>query len=263
MSNREFDLSNKMRPPANVTVVSYDVSTVGQSGARTFSHPAAEPGPLPSDHALREFVSALQDSRERKRALWRERGIMAATARRYGIGWDGGVGAWVLPVRDARGKLANVTTRPPRGGAMWGPGGRTEHPVRVRGRTALTGGLPLYPAAPSGRAWVLCAGEWDALVAIQAGLPAVTGLCGCRWLSAWDTQARGKRIAVAYDCGEEKPAALTVEHLRAAGAAEAWVVALGLGREGADVCDWFRPTRYGGYGRTRKELVQLIRDARP
>jgi hypothetical protein len=115
--------------------------------------------------------------------------------------------------------------------------------------------LPLYPDVPQGDVWVLCAGEWDALAARQAGLPAVTGLCGCLWLAAWNSYALGKRIGVLYDVGEEEAAAVTTERLKLAGA-EAWPVGLPSDKAGYDVCDFFLE------GHTAKELLALVRRAR-
>jgi hypothetical protein len=100
------------------------------------------------------------------------------------------------------------------------------------------------------------AGEFDALAALQNGLPAVTGLCGCRWHEAWDKYAVGKKIAVLYDRGEEQAAARTVARLQPAN--EAWAVTWPSNKPiGFDVCDWFLS------GRTRDELVQLIKEAKP
>ena len=160
--------------------VEYDTTT-GGSGTWTWTEPASEPRPLPTEQWLRGCESALQGSRALRRALLAERGLSAATARRFGIGWDARREVWVLPVRDGSGVLRNVSYRPPRGSGR--------HPWRIAGRTAERGELPLYPAVPPGNAWVLCAGEWDALATIQAGLPGVTGLIGCRWHSAWNALA--------------------------------------------------------------------------
>ena len=124
-------------------------------------------------------------------------------------------------------------------------------PRRERVPTALA-------ACPGGRRWLLCAGEWDALAALQHGLPALTGLAGCRWHPAWDSHAVGKAIAVAYDVGEEAAATRTVAQLMKAGAAEAWsvpLVRLGLG-DGGDLCDHF--LRRG----SMRALRRVIREAR-
>ena len=97
-----------------------------------------------------------------------------------------------------------------------------------------------------------------ALLARQHGLPAFTGLAGKTWNSAWDPDAAGREIAVAYDVGAEDDAAATVDKLRQAGARRAWVVSLGLSSDGEDIGDWFLT-----YGRTAVELLDLIRRTRP
>ncbi len=221
-----------------------------------------DPEPLPPEHALWAYGRKLEGSRRLQRRLRWERGIAApATREQFGIGWDPIREAWVLPVYDALGKLANVTWRPPKppGWMIW-KGSRVNHPMRLAARTPENGCLPLYPSVPSSRSWLLCEGEWDVIAARQAGLTmAVTGLLGKQWNSAWDANVPNRRIAVAYDCGAEDAAAVTVRRLLAAGAAESWVVPLGLYEVGDDLERWFRPTRYGGYGRTKDELLELIR----
>lgn len=236
-------------------VIEYDTTT-GASGTHSWSELATEPAPLPTQAWLRRAGAAVQDNPDRLRQLLRERGLTGDTAAQFGVGWDGLAEAWTLPVYDARGKLVNCVWRPPRGGSMYWKGFRIGRPRRVTGRTAERGELPLWPRVPDRKAWLLVAGEWDCLAAIQAGLPAVTGLCGCRWLDAWNQDAIGRRIAVLYDRGEERAAALTVERLQFT--AEAWRVELPRADEaGFDVCDWFQS------GRTADELIKLIRRARP
>jgi hypothetical protein len=240
-------------------LIPYDTEK-GGSGTRAWGErrdlPPEEP---PPSSYLRAVCEARRSSRAVRRALWRERRISDHTADEFGIGWDADRGAWVLSAWEEWGSLVNVTWRPPRGKSMRWKGNDVDHPMRLAGRRAEDGHLPLWPHVPEGRTWLLTAGEWDALVAIQAGLPGVTGLLGCKWNAAWDRFVIGRRIAVVYDVGEELAAARTVERLRAAGAAEAWVVDLrsvGLDYEGADVCDHFLR------GGTSHELCRATRRAR-
>jgi hypothetical protein len=136
-------------------------------------------------------------------------------------------------------------------------GGLAHRPMRLTARTAERGMLPLYPTIPPGNTWLLCAGEFDALAAIQAGLPAVTGLIGAKWHHTWDSHAVGKRIAVCYDVGEEEAAARTVDRLNGLfGVVEAWSVEL-TGPDGYDLCDFFKE------GHTAEDLLKRIRKAKP
>ena len=213
-----------------------------------------EPAPLPSEHQVREWRDALT---ARHRAwLWRERGFNQATIDGAELGWDAVRNGFTYPIRAASGALVNVSWRVPRGRKLsppgWGP------KARLRGRTAARGGLPLYPQPLPPLGGLLVEGETDALLARQHGLPAFTGLAGKTWNSAWDPYAAGREIAVAYDVGAEEDAAATVDKLRAAGARRAWVVSLGLPRDGDDIGDWFLT-----YGRSADHLLKLIRRTRP
>lgn len=213
-----------------------------------------EPAPLPSEQQISEWRDALT---ARHRAwLWRERGFNGATIARAELGWDAVRGGFTYPIRDASGTLVNVSWRAPRGRKLsppgWGP------KARLRGRTAARGELPLYPMPLPARGGLLVEGEPDALLARQHGLPAFTGLLGKQWNAAWDEYAAGREVAVAYDVGAEDAAAGTVAKLRDAGARRAWMVALGLPRDGDDIGDWFVT-----YRRTADDLRRLIRKSRP
>lgn len=238
--------------------VEYNCET-GASGGRTWRERLdLLPQSLPTWQSLRQWSAAYTESRVAKRALWRERRISGETGVEYGIGWDANRQAWVLPVWDEWGSLVNCTWRPRRGRAIRWNGKDIDHPMRIAGRRVENGCLPLWPHVPEGDVWLLCAGEWDALAALQHGLPALTGLAGCRWHPAWDSHAVGKAIAVAYDVGEEAAATRTVAQLMKAGAAEAWSVPLarlGLG-DGGDLCDYF--LRRG----SMRALRRVIREAR-
>jgi hypothetical protein len=227
------------------SLVTYDLE--GASGWHTWAEPTGDPPePVPVEHIPGWLADALTP--ERLRAIRRERWLTREAIDGY-VGWDRIREAWVLLVRDEAGSIVNITHRPPRGRWCYMNGGTyTRKPTRLRGRTAANGGLPLWPRVPAGDTWLLAAGEWDALAALQAGIPAVTGLLGCQWHAAWDRHVRGRRIAVAYDVGELDAARVTVDKLLAAGAADAWAADLGLPVSGDDVERALRPVRYGGYG---------------
>lgn len=96
----------------------------------------------------------------------------------------------------------------------------------------------------------------DALLGRRHGLPAMTGLLGKQWNTAWDRDVIDRRVVVIYDVGAEDEAARTVERLWDAGAASAWFAPLGLPEHGDDLSDWFLK-----YGRTFKDLLRVIRRA--
>ena len=212
---------------------------------------------LPSEWKVASWAIELLRDRGLRRLLLRERGLRRATLAHFLLGWDEVRGGFTLPIYDESGDLVNVSWRAPKGRSLALPSGKRLSKYRLAGRTAEGGGLPLYPMPLPKGPLLLGEGEWDALVARQAGLPAVTGLLGKQWNSAWDRFVVGRRVAVAYDVGAEDDARRTVERLREAGARRAWVVPLGLPEKGDDLTDWWVT-----YGRTADELLDLIRRAR-
>ena len=219
-----------------------------------------KPAPLPSDEALDGWQRALLDSPLLLRYLRRRRGLSEESVRRWDLGWDEAHQGFTLPVYDRTGALVNVTWRAlSQDFGLCGSNGRylqTRKKVhRLAGRRAADGCLPLYPDVPPEGPLLLVEGEFDALVARQNGLPAVTGLLGQLWVGAWDEAVRGRRVAVVYDTGAEQAAAATVQKLREASASAAWLVRLGLPNRGDDVVDWFVT-----YRRSTRALLRLIRE---
>jgi hypothetical protein len=202
---------------------------------------ARVPAPLPSEGTIAGLRSRLLSSR-RPLAWLRRRGISEATVRQFELGWNGG--AIVFPVRVEAGELVNVRFR------LLDP----EADPKVRGLSGR--GAQLYPDVPADGPILLCAGELDALLARQRGLPAVTTTCGARLPDHLVCELGGRRVAVVYDVGEETAAETTAAKLRAAGS-EAWAVRLGLPKKGDDLTDWFLK-----YGRTARELGVLCRRGR-
>jgi hypothetical protein len=249
-----------LRAGCLMTLVTYDVS--GVSGSHTWTDRKGPPEPLPTREYIDACIDRVQEDRLLQLALRHERGLNRKAASRYGIGYDPDKLAWVLPIIDADGFLVNVTWRPHRGEEMIWKGKRRDRPIRIAGRKAHMGMLPLYPFVPQQGPILLAGGEWDALACNFHRLPAVCGLLGCHWHSAWNRAVEGRRVAVCLDVGEEEAAERIVLKLREAGARKAWVVPLPLPNYGDDLEAWFRPRQHGGYGKGRAELIELIREAR-
>jgi len=214
-----------------------------------------KPDALPNEAKVAGWASRLLAEPGLLQRLRRERGLTLETVKQFEIGWCAVKGGYTVPIRNGAGELVNVSWRAPKGQSLTLPSRRSKH--RLAGRTAELGMLPLYPDVPPSGPLLVTEGEPDTLLARQNGLPAVTGLLGKQWHSAWDLCIVGRRVAVAYDVAAEEEATKTVEHLLAAGAAEAWVVALGLPMRGDDIGDWFLR-----YGKTADELRTLIKRAR-
>lgn len=203
-----------------------------------------EPVPLPSLGHIAGWHERLLGDDRALNYLERTRGLTLRTIKRYQLGYDGERKAITLPVFDAGGEIVNLRRR------FLDPGDGPKI-VGLRGHLAA-----LYPDVPVRGPILLCEGEFDALIARQHGLPAVTSTAGTTWKPPWDVRVKGRRVAVAYDAGSFDLAEKQATDLRAAGAEEAWAVDLasaGL-RDGEDLTNWFVT-----YGRSSAELLTLIR----
>jgi hypothetical protein len=177
---------------------------------------------LPSDTVIAGWHSALQ-SADAALAYLDGRGLTDDTVRERRLGYDSVADAIVLPVYLAT-ELVNVRKRflsPERG------------QPKYKGLAGRSG--QLYPSPPSGHAVLLCAGEFDALLATQEGIPAVTSTTGVGgWRDDWDAYFAGLLVAVCFDVGEESVMDARVAALTEGGAC-AWPVRLselGLPRGG-------------------------------
>ena len=162
---------------------------------------------MPTEAAVAGWASRLFSDERALYYLEEKRGLTKATICRERLGYDGDLDAVVIPVY-ADGALVNVRRRylsPAPGQPKYkGLAGRSGH---------------LYPQPPGRNAVVLCAGEFDALLTLQHGIPAVTSTLGAGgWREDWDACFVGRRVAVCFDVGEEKAMRKRVAQLCAAGA---------------------------------------------
>lgn len=200
-------------PKQAANLLAYPESVLGPPTTQHATN--GEPAPLPPGKWLCKVQEQLWA--EDEAVAWLEgRGLNERTVRRAGIGWNGdfGDGEFVIPIYDARRRLANIITRPlhvPRGGKKY---------VGKRGHKAQ-----LYPRPLPKGSWLLCEGLFDALLARQHGLPAVTSSHGKSFPERRLPLVNGRRIAVVYDCDAEDAACSRVDQLNTA-RAEAWVVRL-------------------------------------
>lgn len=181
---------------------------LGRAGRR------GEPEPLPSDASVNGWQARLlgPDGLDARIYLAR-RGISRAEIANNRLGFDGR--SITFPMWEASGMdLAGIKRRHPKDGAQ------------MIAATGSGRAWPLYPAAATGRAcalgWtLLTAGEFDALAARSAGLPASSvtlgaGYLGDRWAD-WSEGLRGLRVVVCFDNNEAEQARAVVRRLRAAG----------------------------------------------
>jgi hypothetical protein len=126
------------------------------------------------------FHSALLNDAERLRSLEERRRISAETVAAYQLGFDGQ--RYTIPVRDEAGRCANIRRYQP---------DATDAQAKMISWRRGYGSPRLYPldALTGADPIVLCAGEWDCLLARQLGLNAITSTGGeSVWRPGWSPQ---------------------------------------------------------------------------
>lgn len=142
---------------------------------------------------MQGYVSALHADRKALRELKRRRGLTNETLYQYDIGWDSAQTAYTIPVRDVDGELVNVRRYqldPPDGRRkIWGVTGMNEPRL-----------YPMSVFDTNPRSVVVCEGEWDALLTIQNGFPAVTRTGAANvWKAEWGEHFRDRIVYLCHD----------------------------------------------------------------
>lgn len=150
--------------------------------------------PTPSDEMIQEWTERLLGDEDLTARFMSRRGISTQTMSNFELGWSDEDNAYAIPIRDADGILVNVrlyrieeeqgTTK------IWSYGSE--------GMDASA----IYPerVLKENDRILLCEGEWDALLANQHGVPAVTGTTGAKqWMSKWNRKFTGKDVFICYD----------------------------------------------------------------
>jgi hypothetical protein len=173
------------------------------------------------------------------------RGFTVDTLDKFEIGFDENRGRYVIPVRDEHGSLVNFR--------------RYKRDGKPKFTNAFGHGTPprLYPdSSLESDSLVLAEGEWDALLTIQHGWPAVTGTHGSTtWDTEWSKQLKDKKIYVCYDndkvgrLGAKRAARSLAFH-----AEEVHVIILPVEEEKQDLTDWWVDYEGRG-GRAFAELL--------
>lgn len=209
-----------------------------RSGRSAGRRGAAAP---PSQAQVDGHHSALLASPEALAYLKEKRGLTVETIERYELGYDVDSNAIVIPVWDENGELDNLRRR------FLDP--RAKPKIIGRARPSQ-----LYPDVPATGGLLLVAGEFDALIGRQLGLPSVTTTCGTTLPAHLAPRLAGRIVFVMYDVGESLAAKRTTETLRALGsqAAVVHLALLGLPNKG-DLNDFYR------LGGTAAEIKALCR----
>lgn len=186
--------------------------------------------------------------------LWlvSDRGIFDDTIYDHLIGWEADSKRYTIPIFDEAGEVVNIRRyRPdaPPDKKMWNMPGHGS-PAR------------LYPIENlyENKDILLVEGEWDALVATQYGVPAVSGTGGAQqWLDEWNILFAGKNVCIIYDNDEAgDKGARRVASALADYAESVSIQKVPLDKKGADVSDLFNIV-----GWTSTGLKDLIANAKP
>lgn len=148
--------------------------------------------PLPTDKVLHGMCAALRANKKAMEYLIEERGLDEAAIERWGIGWHPSRRKYVLPIRDAAGKLVNVR--------MYNPKARGTAPKMLPYTSGY--GTQLFGAdvLAANKEIVMCEGEWDAILNNQHGIPTVTSTGGVNGFQmTWVKQFKGKSVWICYD----------------------------------------------------------------
>lgn len=246
------ELAPLVGAPGGGALLADPLRYLGEAVAQTATD--RPPAKLPSDASLAGWQSRLFSDDVALDYLKDERGLTEDTIREYELGYDGR--AIVMPIRGQHGDLVNVRRR------FLAPGAEQPKYMGLRGRPGQ-----LYPCAPDGDkelVFILCAGEFDALVTRQHGVEAVSGTIGTAWRAEWNAQVAGRRIAVVFDASEYEVAKKRARMLRREAECDAWPVDLqkkGLsGNE--DLTDWFLGYRLSGHALIKHALTARGRQVR-
>jgi hypothetical protein len=188
--------------------------------------------PLPSAEQVEFWHKTLMASARAHKYVSEERGLTDETLRKYLVGWDGQ--RFTIPVYDSDGDLVNIRRYNPRARShkdkmiSWGPGYGSG---RIYGLEVLQEhDEVLYTE-----------GEWDRLVAMQAGFPAVTDTSGASvFKPEWARYFKGKTIYFGFDDDKQGDAGAmkATQYLKQV-AAGCYRIKLNTGIEGGDITDYF------------------------
>jgi hypothetical protein len=233
------DYKNWNDPPANGSRYS-----VGKSSDK--------PAPEIEEATIDGWASALKHNKAALKALRDKRGLTNATIENYEIGWDGKY--YTIPIRNFAGEICNVRYYDINASAsdrrkIWsveGMGTPTLYPMDQLDRDSI---------------WI-CEGEFDALLAIQQGIPAITRTGAAdHWRPEWAQFFRGKRVFICHDMDTKGQHAndRVVASLRGKTLATT-VVHLPYDvteKHGKDITDYFHVD-----GHSREDFITLVRQGK-
>lgn len=217
---------------------------------KTSKLPAKKPKPLPSEEIIEHWHARLVKQTACLAYVTEKRGLTRATIDEYQIGWDGF--RYTIPIRDEHGELVNVRRYDPKKNdknkmISWGEG---HGKARIYGIELLLD--------PEVKEVVFCEGEWDRLVALQMGLPAITHTAGAMTFDRrWAPLFKGKRVFFCYDNDDSGRRGMIKGARSIKAMADAvYTIKLDIDIKGGDLTDFFILQ-----GRTVEEFRELMERA--
>lgn len=210
--------------------------------ARTSATISTLPPPAIPAKRIRAWHDALMARPQLLDALCEARGLSRSTVQRALIGHDGE--RFTLPIRDPDGKVVNVRryALPPNAGRAKmlnyvdvDTGYRYGTPPRLYGLDMVVA------ERDHARPVVVCEGEWDRVIATQAGYLAVTGTHGASvWREEWTHALKGKQVILAFDDDKAGRAARDAVAVQLLGDGECTVYMVVWPQTwgGKDISDW-------------------------
>lgn len=155
-----------------------------------------------TEEAVSGWHSYLMNNKPLQEPLVRRRGLTRNSMRRWQIGYnpDPRVKAYTIPIWDYQGNIANIRHYrfdPPNGRRkIWSVEGH---------------GTPmLYPleVLEDAEEILICEGEWDALLTLQRGFPAITRTSSAKtWDMYWNRLFQDKTVFICHDMDRDGQAA--------------------------------------------------------
>lgn len=223
----------------------------GRKGNRSNVVPIDKVKPLPTAELVEFWHKSLMGRDRALKYMHDERGLTDETLRKYLIGWDGQ--RFTIPVYDEDGELVNIRRYNPSARShkdkmiSWGPGHGSG---RLYGLEVLKDHDEV----------VFTEGEWDRLIAMQHGFPAITSTSGASvFKPEWARYFKGKTVYHAHDEDKQGDAgAMKATQYMKAVAAACYRLKLNTDIDGGDLTDFFT-----SLGRTADDLWQLFDEATP
>jgi len=163
-------------------------------GQQAETDPAKDQEPLPSRAEIRRWTRTLLNDQATLDNFVGRRGLFSDTIEQFQLGWNPDRASYTIPVYEGS-KLITV-----RFYNMGQRSGRKFYSLTGRGSAYL---YPLEVFAEDPEEIIICEGELDALISIQAGFPAITrtGAAGV-WSKSWNEWFKGRIVYLCHDCDD-------------------------------------------------------------